>query len=1107
MNRLVVVGVVGLAASAWMTGDAATYTLVKQAGTPPRAYVWGVSSTWDVAGVPGLTNTADTVVIPAPSGTTAEPPDVIDLNGQTYTLDTLTVSGRDNGYTFTNGTLVVNQVFEGDGSKGKSLFGANLRIAAQGDELVVGAPTDDPDDMWFESVIGDGAGGGGFSLALSSYASRNKYRPWYFYGPSTYFGGTVVSNWARFVTGCDSVTNGLGDIVSGPAGRGPITLTGNGFLSSSTSSRILHNPIILDGDCGFDGGFTLEGSKVSGTVPFLLAADSDIALANDNAANPKSYTFNVNTPISDGGSGYSLNVSQHGTLNLNAASTFGGGLSSIGSGDVRSRWFGATVKLLATNAFTGAHGIDVRYAGRVEIAYPQGYTGGTRIWGAQLADASGGQPVLAVQAGGTLGANVAGNDVMIHGGILELAASGNIGSNQRLVLDSGPQSLATLTIPAAFGGVPAFESGSGGGSLAVATPVAGLGNQSSYGSGRIFLGATGAEVIFPASETFSPGADNTFRLGGGTKGMKILATLPDDNGTHLLVGFSGSGGGAPEGFTLQNTLGITGEAIIRSSMLNVYGSTVPAQGVHDWRLSGGQLKLGGGSTGVIAELTENGTTQFGAIANDAVVHLQNGALAVVAWNKAQPSSEIFGTLAVEKGANTLTLSRPHPSSTLDVTAGQVVHDASGHGTLSIGGIDALSRFIVTNASSLGRVGGTGSRGTDKPVIPWAFALDTYLYPMTSDANGVLAKLNPAVDCISNLTAANADGNDNYYYDYTAVNNDVTVTLTADTSVNSFVARYSNPDKTLTVDPSGKTLGIKSGLLLTQDKALIRMNCAVDFGTSEGFISAKGVSFYNNILAPGGLTLHSGAMDLRAAAPGLSGPLVLNGGTLTVYGDYLPHACDMIMNGGTFKLDGVIGIGSLTVGAGRMITYNNKALVVGDFSQKSNGAITLADGGVLRVSGKRVKPGCDLDVGSFLFGMYGGVDSGASYKMRFLGGEVVMDIVGADAYDTLAFQGANFRTTGKPWAISFGSPGSELKINLGYKPAVGQLYKIIDIEGKIPTVGKFANGDVVKADFENRYRAVFKIHYNSALAGGDGNDVVLECTDVADRRSATVISVR
>ena len=100
MKRLVVVGVVGLAASAWIAVDAATYTLVKQAGAPPRTYVWGDASTWDVAGVPGLADAADTVVIPAPSGTTAEPPDVIDLNGQTYT--------------FTNGTLVVNQVFERD---------------------------------------------------------------------------------------------------------------------------------------------------------------------------------------------------------------------------------------------------------------------------------------------------------------------------------------------------------------------------------------------------------------------------------------------------------------------------------------------------------------------------------------------------------------------------------------------------------------------------------------------------------------------------------------------------------------------------------------------------------------------------------------------------------------------------------------------------------------------------------------------------------------------------------------------------------------------------------------------------------------------------------
>ena len=114
MKRLVVVGVVGLAASAWIAVDAATYTLVKQAGTPPRTYVWGDASTWDVAGVPGLADAADKVVVPAPSGTTAQPPDVIDLNGQTYTLDTLTVSGRFNGYTFTNGTLVVNQVFEGD---------------------------------------------------------------------------------------------------------------------------------------------------------------------------------------------------------------------------------------------------------------------------------------------------------------------------------------------------------------------------------------------------------------------------------------------------------------------------------------------------------------------------------------------------------------------------------------------------------------------------------------------------------------------------------------------------------------------------------------------------------------------------------------------------------------------------------------------------------------------------------------------------------------------------------------------------------------------------------------------------------------------------------
>lgn len=262
MKRQITIGAFGLVLSVFIAADAATYTLVKQADTPPRTYVWSASSTWNVLGVPGLTNAADTVVIPAPSGTAAQAPDIIDLGGQTYTLDTLTVSGRSNGYTFTNGTLIVNRIIEGDGSVGKSLFSANVRLAPQGDQLFVSGVGSDPDDMWFYGVIGDGVGGGDFSVNLfMNPAETRQYRPWYFYGPSTYLGGTAVTNWARFVAGRDSVTNGVGQIVSGPAGRGPVFLTDNGFLQTS-GARTFYNPLILAGECGFGGSGKMNVARV-----------------------------------------------------------------------------------------------------------------------------------------------------------------------------------------------------------------------------------------------------------------------------------------------------------------------------------------------------------------------------------------------------------------------------------------------------------------------------------------------------------------------------------------------------------------------------------------------------------------------------------------------------------------------------------------------------------------------------------------------------------------------------------------------------------------------------------------------------------------------------
>lgn len=75
----------------------------------------------------------------------------------------------------------------------------------------------------------------------------------------------------------------------------------------------------------------------------------------------------------------------------------------------------------------------------------------------------------------------------------------------------------------------------------------------------------------------------------------------------------------------------------------------------------------------------------------------------------------------------------------------------------------------------------------------------------------------------------------------------------------------------------------------------------------------------------------------------------------------------------------------------------------------------------------------------------------------------------------------------------------LLVSLGYLPTVGTLFKIIDLEedavaGGLVT-GKFTQVDSVVSTFGG-YDVTFGILYNSTLGGGDGNDVVLQVTDVS-----------
>ncbi len=167
-------------------------------------------------------------------------------------------------------------------------------------------------------------------------------------------------------------------------------------------------------------------------------------------------------------------------------------------------------------------------AGQWVLGASNTYSGGTTV--------SAG--TLSVNSAGTLGANVAGNNVTISGGNLLLSSASNIGSNQTLTVNSGgigvsytPVSLPTITDnTGATGGVYGINySGTGG--------VTSQANGSLY-NGNWFLGSFTSGTFTGSS--LGAGNSSTYRLGGGG-GILTVQNNVLAGANNLIVG--GTGGG------------------------------------------------------------------------------------------------------------------------------------------------------------------------------------------------------------------------------------------------------------------------------------------------------------------------------------------------------------------------------------------------------------------------------------------------------------------------------------------------------------------------------------------------------------------------------------
>lgn len=172
----------------------------------------------------------------------------------------------------------------------------------------------------------------------------------------------------------------------------------------------------------------------------------------------------------------------------------------------------------------------------------------------------------------------------------------------------------------------------------------------------------------------------------------------------------------------------------------------------------------------------------------------------------------------------------------------------------------------------------------------------------------------------------------------------------------------------------------------------------------------------------------------------------------------------------------------------MISSTSK-LVLGTPETADNNTITLTTNGTLEPGNN--DGASDLLPGRLNLNAYTN-GTGTVIGTVFLnGGTLSLDLNSAAAYDSLGIIGG----------VSFGGSGSTLSLALGFAPAIGQGFLIIDNDAADAVSGTFANGSRVTATFGGDTYS-FEILYNTSLFGGDGNDIALRVPP-----DGTIITIR
>lgn len=549
-----------------------------------------------------------------------------------------------------------------------------------------------------------------------------------------------------------------------------------------------------------------------------------------------------------------------------------------------------------------------------------------------------------------------------------------------------------------------------------------------------------------------------------------------------------------------------------------------------------------------------GSGAQGRILNDATVSLRQSGMNLVGRNSSH-TTEAIGDLRIGDGYAWVDI-KNGTSATATGRVVRVVRDADSPGVLyARSGNNNLgngSHLIVADGgASLSLIGGNNTRGTDRAIVPFAVGRskatdgsrpNTFL---RYDAAAGFVPLDPVTEFVNatateyyttfSFPAVDPDGYDNVRLPHMPFSGDKTLrTLSlpaGNTTINSL---FVDADATVSTIASpwlqiriqgGDSLTVRSGALAmsgttsacTQPRTELNVP-TVYFGV--GGTGVEGVLTYfgngnvgrwvvnSSLVGDRGLTLYHSSnaqateAELYGESRGLKGLITISGGG--TYGLKAKHLYaigdgtnDIYLANNTRLVPeaAISGGKSLTVrslaGHGSVVKSLNLN-VGGDGSGGTVNTLKLLQDG-------RIAPGDPEHCGTLTL-------SGFS-TVALEGGTLEIDLrtpiptfasfSDPQTTDRLAITGTNPALT---------LAGTTLAVTLHGPVTVGDTFLIVGVAGSTASTGAFANGTQVQADFGNQ-RFVFNILTNSNLAGGDGNDIVLQVVEVRSLNAGTVVLVR